>query len=49
MQQNLAAAALTLGDEDMRRIAALERRRRYLDGKFWIAGGVYSLAGLWDE
>ncbi len=49
MQENLVAAAVRLTGEDMRRIAGLERRRRYLDGKAWTAGGVYSVAGLWDE
>lgn len=49
MQENLAAAAVRLTDEEMRRIAGLERRRRYLDGAAWTAGGVYSVAGLWDE
>jgi alcohol dehydrogenase (NADP+) len=49
MQENLAAAELTLIDEDMRRIAGLERRRRYLDGNIWGAGGVYPVAALWDE
>lgn len=49
MQENLAARELTLGDDAMRRIAALDRRRRYLDGKVWTVGGVYSVAGLWDE
>jgi len=49
MAENLAAAQVRLTDEDMRTIAGLERRRRYLDGKAWTAGGVYSVAGLWDE
>jgi alcohol dehydrogenase (NADP+) len=49
MQENLAAADLTLTDDAMRRIAALDRRRRYLDGNIWTLGGVYSVAGLWDE
>lgn len=49
LADNLAATELQLTDDDMRRIAGLERRRRYLDGKVWTVGGVYSVAGLWDE
>lgn len=49
MAANLAAGELELTDEDMRRVSGLERRRRYLDGEAWTAGGVYSVAGLWDE
>lgn len=49
MRENLAAGEVALTDEDMRRIAGLDRRRRYLDGAVWTVGGVYSIAGLWDE
>lgn len=49
LRENLAAAELVLSDADMRQIAGLDRRRRYLDGTSWAVHGVYSVAGLWDE
>ncbi|MCG8394634.1 MAG: aldo/keto reductase [Pseudomonadales bacterium] len=50
LQQNLAAAELTLSDDDMQAIAALDKHRRYVDGGFWAQpGSDYSLASLWDE
>ena len=50
LQQNLAAAALTLSEDDMNAIAELDRHRRYVDGGFWAQpGSDYSLEGLWDE
>lgn len=49
IKQNLAAANVTLTQNDMAAIAALDLNRRYVSGKFWeIEGGPYSLATLWD-
>ncbi|MEM7796416.1 MAG: aldo/keto reductase [Cyanobacteria bacterium P01_C01_bin.118] len=49
IKQNLAAAEVSLTDEDMVEIAALNLNRRYVDGSFWqVEGGPYSLANLWD-
>jgi len=50
IRQNLAATELTLDEEDLERIAELDRHRRYVDGAFWaLEGGPYTVAGLWDE
>jgi alcohol dehydrogenase (NADP+) len=50
MKQNLDAVALTLTQEDMRRIAALDRNRRYVSGEIWaMNGGPYTTATIWDE
>ena len=50
LEQNLAAADVVLDAADMAQLAALERRRRYLDGGFWVVpGGPYTLEGLWER
>ena len=50
MEQNMAAAEVTLTQDDMEEIAGLDRKRRYVDGEFWaMKGGPYSVANLWDE
>ncbi len=50
MKQNLAAAAVSLTQDDMREIAELDRNRRYVGGELWaIDGSPYTLANLWDE
>lgn len=50
IEQNLAAAEVTLDDADMAAIAALDRHRRYVDGSIWVVeDGPYTLANLWDE
>jgi alcohol dehydrogenase (NADP+) len=50
MKQNLDAVALTLTQEDMLRIAALDRNRRYVSGEIWaMKGGPYTTATIWDE
>jgi alcohol dehydrogenase (NADP+) len=50
IEQNLAAANVSLTDEDMQQIAKLDRHRRYVDGTIWVVeGGPYTLANLWDE
>lgn len=50
LRENLAACDLSLGAQELRRIDALDRGRRYVDGSFWVEpGGPYTLASLWDE
>lgn len=49
IEQNLAAADVSLTAEDMEAIAALDRDRRYVDGSFWeVPGGAYTMANIWD-
>lgn len=48
--QNLAAAELTLTDDEMGAIAKLDRHRRYVGADFWaIEGSGYTVANIWDE
>tara|TARA_R110000772_G_scaffold91992_11_gene188603 strand:- start:14 stop:964 length:951 start_codon:yes stop_codon:yes gene_type:complete len=47
MQENLAAAKLTLKPEEMDQIKNLDQHCRLLDGRLW--GGPYSYEYLWDE
>ncbi len=50
MQQNLAAADLTLTPDDMCEIAGIERARRYISGATWAPdGSPYTIESLWDE
>ncbi len=50
LKQNLAAAEVSLTQDDMREIAGIDRNRRYISGAFWtIEGSPYTLANLWDE
>ncbi|MEO1367750.1 MAG: aldo/keto reductase [Acidobacteriota bacterium] len=50
LAENLAAADLTLSDDAMAKIAALDRHRRYVDGTFWAApGSPYTVEDLWGE
>jgi alcohol dehydrogenase (NADP+) len=50
LEDNLRAADLVLSDEDMQRIAGLDRHYRFVDGAFWeLPGGPYTLANVWDE
>ncbi|MFN3196957.1 MAG: aldo/keto reductase [Bradymonadia bacterium] len=50
IRQNIAATEIKLSDDDMTRIAGLERHRRYIDGTFWAKeDGPYTLESLWDE
>ncbi|HEX7380852.1 MAG TPA: aldo/keto reductase [Nevskiaceae bacterium] len=50
MQDNLDAADITLSDAEMKKIAALDRHRRYIDGRFWaLPGSGYTLENIWDE
>lgn len=50
IRENLQACTLELDNEDMSRIASLDKHRRYVDGKFWaLPNGPYTLENLWDE
>lgn len=51
IRENLEAADLALTDEDMERIAELDRHRRYIDGSTFAEpeGSPYTVEGLWDE
>jgi alcohol dehydrogenase (NADP+) len=46
---NMAAQDLELSPEAMARLAALDRRERFVDGSFWfMPGSPYSETNLWD-
>jgi len=47
--ENWAARGLTLTPDDMRAIAALDRRQRMVDGSFWFLGETYSPSTLWGD
>lgn len=48
IEENLAAANLSLTDEDMEAIAELDRERRYLAGDIWtMADSPYTQEALW--
>jgi alcohol dehydrogenase (NADP+) len=50
IRQNLGALQVTLSENDMQRIAALDRHHRFIDGSFWeFPGSGYTVANLWDE
>jgi alcohol dehydrogenase (NADP+) len=50
LKENLAAENVILTPEDLRELADLDLRRRYVTGAFWVLeGGPYTLANLWDE
>jgi alcohol dehydrogenase (NADP+) len=50
LKQNFDSASISLSDEDMKKIAALEAKGCILIGKFWDAPELgYSVATLWDE
>jgi alcohol dehydrogenase (NADP+) len=50
LRENLASADLALSASDLQRIAALDRRYRFLDGGFWAQpGSPWTLHTLWDE
>jgi len=50
-EENLKAAEIELDEDDMTRIATLDRHDRYLDGIFWCTpeGSPYTIENLWDE
>ena len=47
--ENWAAQDFKLSLADMTAIAALDRRQRMVDGRFWFVGETYSPETLWDE
>lgn len=50
IEQNLAAAEVSLSEDDFQKIAQLDRNRRYVDGEFWASkGSPYTVANLWNE
>jgi alcohol dehydrogenase (NADP+) len=49
LAENLSAAKIELGCDEMDEINLLVRNRRYFDGSMWaIEGSSYSLASIWD-
>ena len=50
LKQNLEASDIPLSQEEMKRIALLDKNYRYLDGSFWVMeGNPYTLENIWDE
>ena len=50
LKQNFDSATISLSDKEMKRIAALEAKKRFITGEFWDAPELgYSVATLWDE
>jgi alcohol dehydrogenase (NADP+) len=50
IQENLAAAELSLTDDDLSAIADLDRGRRYVGGELWtMEGSPYTLEGIWEK
>ena len=50
LAENFGAAGVELDEDEMEQIAALDRRRRFIDGAFWDQeGNSYSVEDLWDE
>lgn len=50
LASNLAATELQLTPEELKQIAGLDRRQRFVDGSFWeLPGGPYRRAEIWDE
>ncbi|MGK7930292.1 MAG: aldo/keto reductase [Microcystaceae cyanobacterium] len=50
LQENLAAADVSLSSDDLNAITQLNRHYRYVDGTFWTRdGSPYTLSNLWDE
>ena len=50
IDENLAAADLSLTDEDMDAVAELDQGRRYVRGEVWaLEGSPYTLDGIWNE
>ncbi|NMH89148.1 aldo/keto reductase [Flavivirga algicola] len=46
--QNLQAGAIHLSDDDMKKIASLDKNYRYLTGGHWVfEGGAYTLESIW--
>lgn len=50
IEQNFSSAQITLNDNELKEITALDRHRRYVAGTFWTPeGSPYTIANLWDE
>ncbi len=50
LKENLAAQELILTQEDMQKIAGLDRNRRYVSGTFWaLKNSPYTVHNIWDE
>lgn len=50
IQQNLAAAEVTLSENHLKMLEGCDRHRRYVSGSFWcVEGSPYTLENLWDE
>lgn len=50
IEENLAAADLSLTDDDMEAIGELGRGRRYVRGEVWaMDGSPYTLEGIWEK
>lgn len=50
IRENLAAADLSLTEDDLDAIADLDRHRRYVPGNIWsMPGSPYTQEQLWDE
>lgn len=50
LEENYTAKDLLLSDEDMSRIGAIDKGRRYIRGEFWaIEGSPYTTKNLWDS
>lgn len=50
LKQNLASGNITLREDDMNKIAALDQHYRIVDGSFWDKeGNTYTMQNLWDE
>jgi alcohol dehydrogenase (NADP+) len=50
LKQNYDAAFIELSDEDMKKIAAMDRHERIIKGGFWHAPELgYTIESLWDE
>ena len=48
LAENFAAGEVTLGDDDMAQLAALDQGYRFVSGEFWpFEGSAYSLEDLW--
>jgi alcohol dehydrogenase (NADP+) len=50
IKENLAAADLSLTDDDMDALSGLGRGRRYVRGELWtLEGSPYTLESIWEE
>lgn len=49
LAENFAAQEIELDPDDMAQLAALDRGRRYVDGRFWVLpGGPHTMESLWS-